>query len=412
MKRLMILCFCLAGWLFAGAQEGVDFRDIALDEALARAKAESKLVFMDCYTSWCGPCKNMANKVFTQKAAGDYFNPRFVCVKYDMEKGEGVELAKKYDVHAYPTFVILRPDGAVQHRLVGGDALEAFIARVEAGLNEETSLLAKNRAYAEGKMTSEELMAYQEALADAGEETKAAEVYGELLELLSDEEKTQKAYWGLYTDRSCAIGTPMFDFLLAHLPAIRRNVGEETVDKYLYRHYAKILENYIAGYAKEDAVPVGKLKEQINGFRIKGQENLEQMLALAEPVSRKDIDKVAAMTEEKIPQAGSGELSMYAFGFRTILWKTEEPYPAAYAKYGKKLLARTISEMEKRGTALTLDDLQNYAVSLSCFGEPDKKECQRLVALGDKLLPTLAGEKKRHVEWLFGEYRKKLERFR
>ena len=79
------------------AQEGVNFRDITFEEALKQAKSENKLVFMDCYTSWCGPCKNMADKVFPQKAAGDYFSPRFVCVKYDMEKGAGVELAKKFE---------------------------------------------------------------------------------------------------------------------------------------------------------------------------------------------------------------------------------------------------------------------------------------------------------------------------
>lgn len=410
MKRFVFLFFCLANWMFAGAQEGVDFREIGLDEALAQAKAENKLVFMDCYTSWCGPCKNMAEKVFPQKAAGDYFNPRFVSVKYDMEKGAGKELATKYEVHAYPTFIILRPDGTVQHRLVGSDALEAFIARVEAGLNEETSLLGMNRTYEEGKMTSEELMAYQEALADAGEDAKAAKVYAELLERLSDEEKTQKAYWGLYTDRNCEIGTPMFDFLLAHLPAIRQNVGEKVVDKFLFSNYAEILQDYIAGYAEEDAVPVEKLKEQISGFRIQGQESLEKMLTLAEPVSHKDIDKVAAMVEKKIPQAGSDELKTYACAFRAILWKTEEPHPAAYAKHGKKLLARTISEMEKRGATLTAEDLQNYLVIISCFGEPDKKGCQRLVVLGDRLLPALKGEDKKLVEWQFQKYRKRLEK--
>ena len=105
------------------ATEGTNFRDLSFDEALAAARAEGKLLFVDCYTTWCGPCKNMAEKVFPQKAAGDYFNPRFVCVKYDMEQGEGVELAKRWEVHAYPTFLIIRPDGSIHHRMVGGGYL-------------------------------------------------------------------------------------------------------------------------------------------------------------------------------------------------------------------------------------------------------------------------------------------------
>lgn len=76
-----------------------------------RAKAEDKLVFVDCYTPWCGPCHRMLTEVFPRKEAGDYFNSRFVCVKYDMTKDENVELNKKFRVAAYPTFIIIRPDG-------------------------------------------------------------------------------------------------------------------------------------------------------------------------------------------------------------------------------------------------------------------------------------------------------------
>lgn len=94
---------------------------------------------MDCYTSWCGPCKYMSETIFPQEKAGEFFNPKFVCVKFDMEKGEGPELGKKFGVRAYPTFLILRPDGSVQHKVVGGGDLEGFIARVEKGLNEKTS---------------------------------------------------------------------------------------------------------------------------------------------------------------------------------------------------------------------------------------------------------------------------------
>lgn len=86
------------------------------DEALAKAKAENKLVFMDCYTSWCGPCKWMATEIFPQKEAGDYFNPKFISVKYDMEKGEGLKLKDKYKPSGYPTFFIIRPDGVSSTR--------------------------------------------------------------------------------------------------------------------------------------------------------------------------------------------------------------------------------------------------------------------------------------------------------
>lgn len=88
--------------VFSFAQ--TDFQDLSLDKALEKAKVENKLVFMDCYTSWCGPCKMMAEKILPLKEVGEYMNGRFVCIKVDMEKGEGPKLAQKYQVSAYPTF--------------------------------------------------------------------------------------------------------------------------------------------------------------------------------------------------------------------------------------------------------------------------------------------------------------------
>ena len=76
----------------------------------------------------------MSENVFTTKEAGDYFNSRFVNIKIDMEKGEGIDIAKKYNIKAYPTFLILDPDGKVVGRVVGGGKLEDFTAKVEKAI--------------------------------------------------------------------------------------------------------------------------------------------------------------------------------------------------------------------------------------------------------------------------------------
>lgn len=194
MKSLISIITLLMLNLIAFGQ-GVNFEHITFDEALAKAKAENKLVFMDCYTSWCGPCKYMTETIFPQEKAGEFFNPKFVCVKFDMEKGEGPELAKRFGVRAYPTFLILRPDGSVQHKVVGGGDLEGFIARVEKGLNEKTSLDYLNKLYEKGKMNKKQLVAYQIALNDAYEQAKSEKVGEELNKILKDKDKMKKEFW-------------------------------------------------------------------------------------------------------------------------------------------------------------------------------------------------------------------------
>ena len=125
MKKIVLAVFMAAMALSLSAQ--INFREGGFAEALEAAKSENKLVFMDCYTSWCGPCKLMASKEFVQEKAGEYFNPRFVSVKIDMEKGEGVELRKRYDVNAYPTLLVLNVKGELLCRHAGYLSVDELI---------------------------------------------------------------------------------------------------------------------------------------------------------------------------------------------------------------------------------------------------------------------------------------------
>lgn len=391
------------------AQEGVNFRDLSYAEALAQAKTEKKLVFIDCYTTWCGPCKNMTNNIFPQKAAGDYFNPRFVCVKYDMEKGEGKELAEKFDVHAYPSFLIVRPDGTVQHKLVGGSGLEEFIKRVEKGMNEETSLLYQTQLYEKGEMDKQQLLAYKECLSEADDVQQAAKVYNELMEQLTDTEKVQEEYWSIYEDESCVIGSPVFDFLLAHLPVVRENVGAEKVDNFLFRHYSKVLEKYICGYQREGDAAVSVLKQQVPGLNVQRQETLNKMLELAELVDTRNIDRIAEIIETKIPQAKVSEIVTYVMGYRAVIWQTETPDSLHLAQLGERLVNSMIPVMEDKISSLTVQDLYDYGLIFMTLQEKMSKEnYTRLVAIGEKVMPGLPdSEQKRYVESIFKRYKER-----
>lgn len=130
-KIIFIAVMALFVSVSSFAQSGIKFESGSLKTILAKAKAENKLVFMDVYASWCGPCKRMASDVFTVKRVGDYFNSTFVNAKFDAEVGEGVEVAKKYEVKSYPTFLLLNAEGEVVGKMIGGSDADDFIKKIK-----------------------------------------------------------------------------------------------------------------------------------------------------------------------------------------------------------------------------------------------------------------------------------------
>ena len=115
MKYLITICTLLALCTQNVKAQGIVFFTGTWKQLVEKAKMENKPIFMDVYTSWCGPCKKMARETFTQKEVGDYFNTHFINYQIDAEKGEGVEIAKRYGVKAYPTCLFLLPDGKPVH---------------------------------------------------------------------------------------------------------------------------------------------------------------------------------------------------------------------------------------------------------------------------------------------------------
>ena len=111
----------------AANKGGIDFEDITYEQALEKAKASNKLIFIDAYAVWCGPCKWMSANTFTDKSVGDFYNDNFINLKIDMEKGEGPELSRKLQVTAYPTLFFINKEGEIVKRVLGAKPPKEFL---------------------------------------------------------------------------------------------------------------------------------------------------------------------------------------------------------------------------------------------------------------------------------------------
>lgn len=122
--------------------DGIEFQhDKTFQQLLDMAKAQNKIIFMDCYTAWCGPCKRLAAQVFPDSSVGQYFNANFINAKFDMEKEEGPSIAARYGIRAYPTLLWIDGAGNVVHKLVGGTDVVGLIAQGKKAIDPTPGLI-------------------------------------------------------------------------------------------------------------------------------------------------------------------------------------------------------------------------------------------------------------------------------
>ncbi len=108
----------------------------------AKAKAEHKYIFMDCYTYWCGWCKVMDKETMPDPAIVSLLSEKFVPVKIEMEHDEGMKIAMKYHVSGFPTFMFFNPDGELVYVSVGYQKKDAFLAELNNALDKSKQFKA------------------------------------------------------------------------------------------------------------------------------------------------------------------------------------------------------------------------------------------------------------------------------
>lgn len=170
MRSILILSMAalLCGPFSLVRAQGIVFEQGTFAELKSRASAAGKPIFIDAYTTWCGPCKMMSRSVFPDAQVGAFYNPAFVSAKIDMEKGEGVELARQFRVNAYPTLLFLNASGEVIHRAVGARGAAEFIELGRQALNPEENLAGMTRRFNASPGNPQLAFAYLSLLEESG----------------------------------------------------------------------------------------------------------------------------------------------------------------------------------------------------------------------------------------------------
>lgn len=226
MKKYFCLPLLLLPLSIVTAQEGMDFFTGSWEDVLTEARSKNKIIFLDAFATWCGPCKMMDRDVFTEKAVGDFFNEHFLNIQIDMEKGEGLALAQKYRVEAYPSLLFLDGQGQVVHRAIGYHSVPKFLELGHIALDPDRRFSSFRQRYEDGERDPAFLYNYAMASYEAMDD-RQGEIAREYLATQSDWKSEENMLFILtFVEKT---DSKMFEFLADNREAFEAQFGTQAV---------------------------------------------------------------------------------------------------------------------------------------------------------------------------------------
>jgi thiol-disulfide isomerase/thioredoxin len=372
MKKLLILSLFVGQSLCLNAQ--IEFEHGAFAEAKQKATKENKLIFIDAFTVWCGPCKQLAKNIFPLPEVGEYFNKNFINVKIDMEKGEGIEMAKQYAVNAYPTLLFVNAKGELVHRTCGLMPKESLLEEATKAVSgSNTFVEAQNNKSKINGNPSEALKYFQlmdNACAKFDKDVDA--FFASISDKQLADESTDKIIASYITNSN----NKGFEYIVTHKKQMSDRWGEEKYNAYIKNLFLNEIENTNTKNKAQIVALESKINQHATGEDKIYLSNLMQ-IRVADQNNKKDEYAKAAITfVNKYGMNDANLLNNYAWSFYEKVDKVE------YLQQAEKW-AETCCSMQKADWHA----LDTYAAVLFKLKKKDQAatEAQKAISLGKRL---------------------------
>jgi thiol-disulfide isomerase/thioredoxin len=291
----------------------IQFEHGTFAELLAKAKKENKMIFIDCYTTWCGPCKWMAKNVFTNDTAADFYNKNFVNAKIDMENGEGIEIAKKYGIQAYPTLLYINSDGTQMHRICGAGNVKSFVADGEDAMSPNKQLASITKTFNVATLTSEIAASYFSML-DKACQNFDSEI-NTYFSSVKENELTSRGNWGIIYQYVNDYYSKAFQVFEKNKDAFSKLYSYDSVETKLNSVYANGIWTALK---KKEMAEYEAIKAKLQNSKSKEAEKILLKIEIAMFQQSQEWAKYASTVSNYISKCSvenPGELNSYAWTF-------------------------------------------------------------------------------------------------
>lgn len=226
---IFILSFCVITNVFS---QGIQFQDITLVQAMEKGTKENKFIFIDCYTSWCGPCKVLSKNVFPNDTVGELFNKNFVSLKVDMESDRSSEINTKYVITSFPTLLFVEPvNGDIVYKVIGAEpGTQWLISAAERAIDPNQNIQGLLHSYNENKKDFEVTARLIDCLSICHMLDMKEEIIADFLSDISDDKESIENLWDIIDKSVSDIYSSGYSFLRDNGESFIEIIGADAVE--------------------------------------------------------------------------------------------------------------------------------------------------------------------------------------
>lgn len=256
--RILILFLVLLAFACSDSAKQVQFleEDVTMDDILAKADDESKMVMIDFYTDWCVWCKVLDDSTYTDPEVIE-LSKNFINFKVNAEKNEGRLLVRRYGVMGYPTILFINKEGIEVDRWIGYAKPAKFAQKMQDVLDGKDTFLSLQQQYKANKKNPEVAYKWGWKVADRNNSAQAKYIWEHLLK---NDPENKSGY------------VPKAIYAITHIEQDRSQVNKhflKLIEEYpdfekIFDVYQRIIQNYFETKRYDDALSL--IKEAMEKF--------------------------------------------------------------------------------------------------------------------------------------------------
>ncbi|MFI5135307.1 MAG: thioredoxin family protein [Chitinophagales bacterium] len=344
----------------------VNFQTLDWQQAKDQCKKESKFLFVDCYTEWCGWCKVMDKQTFPDAQVSQFMNDHFVSVKIDMEKGFGIDLSHKYNVTGYPTFLVFNPSGDLVNVSLGYQDTAPFLAMLKESTDPSSQKIISGYSQ---KIPEEYPALLTKMWSDKTYHPSKDEVAAFLNQ---SKDHFSESYWSVLS-RFYSMDSSYFQQISDNRTQYRQLFGKDAVDDIFFSHLYK---NFASAIKNKDEAQLNDFLKNLSAYDLPDDADTKLNYKLTFYQQTGDWKNMMNQVDEYIKLHGEDDL-----GLNEYCW-------AVYEKCDDPAIVQRATDIMSKVTAAhpLYEELDTYAALLykSKNYSQAEKTAQAAIEIGKK----------------------------